>query len=372
MTTITGLDDQALVAVTKRLASEERQATAALLRALMEVDARRLYLADGCASMFTWCTQVLHLCEGGAYNRIEVARAARRFPVILAHLEDASLTLTAVRLLAPHLTPVNHVAVLASARHRSKREVEVLVAALQPRPDAPAVVRRLPRVGSAVPGCAAAVLSPAAAALDGTRPIDAMAPPRLLDATAAAREDSAPSTTRGTARIATTGPHVPHVSPPPHQAVVPLASDRYRLQVTLTRETHDRLRRAQALLRHAVPTGDTAAILDRALVLLVDHLERRRFAETSHPRVSRPGGSHTRHIPAAVRRAVWTRDAGRCAFTGHQGRCRETSRLEFHHVTPYATGGEATVANIALRCRAHNAHEARLVFGPMVTSADAP
>jgi HNH endonuclease len=64
-----------------------------------------------------------------------------------------------------------------------------------------------------------------------------------------------------------------------------------------------------------------------------------------------------------VRRAVWTRDAGRCAFIGTQGRCAETGCLEFHHVKPYADGGPATVDNIELRCRAHNAYEAELFFG---------
>ena len=83
------LDDRTLVDVTKRLACGERQAAVALVRALMEVDARRLYRSEGCASLFAWCTQVLHLCEGSAYNRIEVARAARRYPAILALIEDA-------------------------------------------------------------------------------------------------------------------------------------------------------------------------------------------------------------------------------------------------------------------------------------------
>lgn len=140
------LNDRALIEVTKRLAGEERSATAALLRALIEVDTRRLYLAEGCASMFVWCTQVLRLCEGGAYNRIEVARAARTYPIILEMVEEGAITLTAARLLAPHLTPANHVDVLAAARHRSKREIEAMLAALQPKPDAPTIVRRVPVV----------------------------------------------------------------------------------------------------------------------------------------------------------------------------------------------------------------------------------
>jgi hypothetical protein len=114
------LGDRPLLETAKRLATEERHATVALLRALSEIDSRRLYLGEGCASMFTYCTQVLHLSEGGAYNRIEACRAARRYPVIFELIESSALTLTAVRLLAPHLTDENHRAVLESARHRSQ------------------------------------------------------------------------------------------------------------------------------------------------------------------------------------------------------------------------------------------------------------
>ena len=133
----TSMEDRALLDAAKRLVIEEHLATAALLRALMEIDTRRLYLGEGCASMFSYCTQVLHLAEGAAYNRIEAARAARRYPLILELFEQGAITLTAVRLLAPHLTTENHVAVLASATHKSKRAIEELVCALKPRPDAP-------------------------------------------------------------------------------------------------------------------------------------------------------------------------------------------------------------------------------------------
>ena len=146
--------------------------------------------------------------------------------------------------------------------------------------------------------------------------------------------------------------------------MTPLAPERDKLQVTLGRETHEKLRRAQALARHTLPSGDVGAILDRALRLLIDHLERRRFARVASPRPS-PSDSAAagRHIRAAVRRAVWQRDDGRCTFVGRTGRCGETACLEFHHVAPYAAGGAATADNIQLRCRAHNQYEARLFFG---------
>jgi hypothetical protein len=328
------LGDRPLLEMAQRLAGEERHATVTLLRALTEIDRRRLYLGEGYSSMFTYCTQELHLSEGGAYNRIEACRAARRYPVIFDLLESSALTLTAVRLLAPHLTDENHRAVLESARQKSKRDVEALVAALAPKPDAPTVVRRLP----ATPAPTSQPASPSESILGTPATCDdsPSASGACVDAVAARRSEAGLS---------------------------PLAADRYRLQVTLTGGTHEKFRRAQALLRHAVPTGDAAEILDRALSLLVKHLERRRFAETSRPRASKPPASGSRRISAAVRRHVWQRDGGRCAFIGTRGRCRETTFLEFHHVAPYAVGGDATADNIALRCRAHNTHEARLYFG---------
>jgi hypothetical protein len=327
------LGDRPLLERAKQLAIEERHATVALLRALAEIDTRRLYLGEGCSSMFTYCTEVLHLSEGGAYNRIEACRAARRYPVIFDLLESSALTLTAVRLLAPHLTDENHRTVLESASLKSKREVEELVAALKPRPDAPTVVRRLPA---------------ASAHSSSPRPAsESMLEARHADDVAASAADASAGR--------------PIKTPPAR--VTPLAPDRYRLQVTLAGSTHEKFRRVQALLRHAVPCGDAAEILDRALSLLLEHLERQRFAQTSRPRGTTPPVQRSRHIPASIRRHVWQRDGGRCAFVGAEGRCRETAFLEFHHLEPYAVGGDTTWDNIQLRCRAHNTHEARLYFG---------
>jgi len=65
------LSNQEVVARVKRLAQQEREATAALIAHLAILDERQLYLAEGCASTFTYCVQVLHLSEYAAYSRIE-------------------------------------------------------------------------------------------------------------------------------------------------------------------------------------------------------------------------------------------------------------------------------------------------------------
>ena len=233
MTTFSELSNVELLEEAQRLALTERTATAALVRCLIEVEDRALHLAQGCASMFVYCTDILHLCEGAAYNRIQAARTARKFPVVLERLADGSLTLTAVRLLGPHLTDDNYQCVLASAVHAKKRELEELVASLAPKPDVATVIRRLPPPPAA---SAAAVTS-------------------VADPTWAQRCE----------------PAVPPSAPTPSPArsvIQPLAPERYKLQLTIAKDTHDTLRQLQDLLRHSIPDGDPSRIVDRALTLL--------------------------------------------------------------------------------------------------------
>src|SRR3954471_15396974 len=136
-------DDQ-LVQHVIAVATDERRATARLVAALAEFDARKLYLGQGCASLFAYCTDVLHLSEAATCNRTAAARAAGRFPLMLARLQDGALTLTAARLLAPVLTPENCDALLTAAVHQSTREIEKIVATVRPVPDVPTVIRKLP------------------------------------------------------------------------------------------------------------------------------------------------------------------------------------------------------------------------------------
>lgn len=342
MTTIdlfTHFSDAEIIDEVGRLARAERQATARLIAALAELDARRLYLAQGCSSLFVYCTRVLHLSEHAAYGRIEAARAARKFPILLEMLAAGDLTLTAVGLLAPHLTDDNCRDVLVRAKHRTKREVEEMVAALRPLPDAKPLVRKLPAPAPAKPSIEDRV------APGGDQPTVATSP--------ATTAEQPPVT-----RIPTPAQERP--------VVKPLAPERYKVQMTVSRETIDVLRHVQDLMRHVVPDGDPAVIFHRALKLLETDLEKRRFAAVAKPRASEGVDDESRYISAAVRRTVWTRDGGRCTFVGVHGRCTETGMLEFHHRQPFSTGGESTVENLELRCRAHNQYEADLFSGVLI------
>ena len=146
-----GLSDTQLVTQLLRCARDERHSTAQLVAHLAEFDTRRLHLGAGYSSLFAYCRSVLGLSEHATYNRIEAARAAKRFPVILARLADATLSLTSVRLLAPHLTDENHEQLLAAASRRTKQELEELLARRFPRPDVPSSVRKVPDRPSVAP-----------------------------------------------------------------------------------------------------------------------------------------------------------------------------------------------------------------------------
>jgi hypothetical protein len=336
------LSDGALIAEVARCARDERHATAQLVAHLAELDARRLYLGAGTSSLFAYCHDVLGLSADAAYNRVEAARASRSFPRLLELLVEGSLTVTSVRLLARHLTAENHRELIAAATRRSKREVEELIARRFPKPDTPSSVRKVPERIPSPPPVAETI---------GAQAGTIAAPALLLPVPET--ECSRP-------------PAVSAYRP----AVKPLAADRYEVRFTASAETRDRLKVAQDLLRHAIPSGDVAAIFDRALSELIEAHSRRKMAVVRRPTKARPVSAgtrpvveHSRHVAAEVKRVVWVRDGGRCAFVGASGHhCTERAWLEYHHVVPYAVGGEATVANIQLRCRAHNGHEADVFF----------
>ena len=316
------LSNEKVLSEMKRLVGCEQAVTADIITLLAELDSRKLFFTLGYSSLFTYCLDELHLSEDATYTRIEVARISRAFPLVLELVRDGSLSLTNARLLAPVLTPENFKELLQAARHQRKRSVELLIARLRPQPDVPSVIRKLPTPKS-----------PAALEFSGatTGTSDAISAPGPMAAAAPARRP----------------------------LVAPLTPERFKIQFTADAETHALLRRAQALARHRVPSGDVALILRLALKSLVADLERTKAGLVPKPRRCKPPRPGSRGIPRDVKRAVWQRDDAQCAFEGSRGRCPERDFLEFHHVRPFAHGGATSVDNLELRCRAHNVYEAQ-------------
>ena len=318
------ISDDDLLRRLSGLVQESRRVESELVAHIAEVDERRLYAREACSSMFAYCTEVLHLSEWEAYLRIAVARASRPHPVLLVMLEDGRLHLSGIAKIAPLLTEANRESVLARAVHKSKREIEELVAELSPRPDVPTMMRKLP-----VPR-----------AKTKQPPAPQLGPDQVTDLPTPARAKPT--------------------------LVEPLAPARYKVQFTASAELKDKIERLRALM----PDGDLAAIIDEAVTEKLQRLESKRYGKTRAPRrdlEETDTSPSSRYIPAAVRRAVSERDGNQCTFVDAQGRrCKERQALQFHHCDPYARGGDHSPENIQMMCPTHNQYLADCEYGTEV------
>jgi hypothetical protein len=340
------IPDDELLHRLAELMGQSRRVEADIVAHIAEVDERKLYAREALPSMFAYCTDVLHLSEAEAYLRILAARASREHPMLLTMLADGRLHLTAIAKLAPHLTRENRDGLLERATHRSKRQTEELIAEIAPRPDVPVMVRKLPERRT-LPTAGHLVVPNRGEGL-GRVPILELRPDGVAAPAMEAGQD-------------------PPASP---SVVQPLSPGRYKVQFTASAEFHHKLERLRALMGSRGPEGDLAAVIEQAVTEKLERLEASRFARTKAPRKgpakTEDAGTvpSSRHIPAAVRRAVRERDGDRCRYVDEHGRqCPEGDRLEFHHRHPFGLGGDHSVPNIRLMCRAHNAYLAECDYG---------
>jgi hypothetical protein len=250
-------------------------------------------------------------------------------------LGDGRLHLSRIARLAPHLTRENADAVLERAGGMSHRGIRELVTELEARPDVAPAVRKLPQ--RRAPGSESSLRLGASRVESG-------------------RVES------GSINFESS------VATPVRPALVePLALTRYQVRFTASVELREKLERLQALMRSSVPDGDLGRIIDVAMSEKLQRVEARRFGQTKAPRMDLAAAdTHplSRHIPAEVRRLVYERDGGRCAYRERHGlRCGKRHDLEFHHKHPFARGGDHSPANLTLMCRAHNTLLAEQDYG---------
>ena len=383
------LADEDLLAATRTLVRRSNALTAELLAHLAEIDVRKLYLEQAQPSLFAWCVAELGCSEDVACNWIAVARASRRWPALLETLRRGQVHLSGLRLLVPHLREDNIGAVLSEAAGQSKRSIQELVARLAPQPPVASSIRRVPapREPRSTVSPPASVLAGEAAADPSSRPSPAPTSPATEGRTAAPAPEAAgplpllaapaaapspPSAVTNETRdedgaSSGAGPAAIHPGPAAERrhAVQPLSVETFKVTFTASRALRDKLKAAQDLLRHQIPDGDLAEVVDRALDLLLAEVKKERFGigaqPRSTPRTTKPG---SRHIPAAIRRAVYERDEGRCTYVDARGqRCPETGFLELDHVEGFAMNTAHTEEGICLRCHAHNQHRADQMYG---------
>ena len=376
-----GIGNGELLAALSSLVRREHDLMSDLLAHLAELDERRLYLDLGFTSLFAYCTEALGFCKSSAGRRIAVARVCRKYPEAFAHVARGELQLSVLSLLGPHLNPENAAELFEACVRKSCEQVELLLAARFPRPDVREAIRRLPTRTE--------VRTP-----DGGRAVEAAPTP--------AGPGKCPQIAGETGErqhARETGP-ISRVIPA-QRRLEPLSVDRFAVRFTADAEFQELLEEVRALASHREPEGDLMSLMKRGLEAYRRELQKERFGvgtKSRRARSRRGGGANhsnttegadtkhsetetetaktaeharrtehatrSRHVPAAVAREVYLRDGGGCSFCSGDGRrCGARRFLELDHVTPWAVGGETTVDNLRLRCRAHNQHAARSYFG---------
>ena len=259
--------------------------------------------------MKAYCVQVLHLSEDAASKRVQVARKGWFLPVIFEAIADGRVHLSGMNLLVPFIDDENVHELIEAATHRTYRDIELMLAERFPQPE---------------PG-------------EDIAEANVNAAPHLRD----------------------------------RSGVKPIAPGRFVVQFTINDLDRERLEHALQLMSHRNPRGNLAFLNMTALELLIEQMEKDRFAEADEPRECEapsadrdPPSPATRHIPAHVKREVWKRDGGVCTWISPTGRrCGSRWMVEFDHVQAFALGGEATVDSVRMLCHAHNQLEAEATYG---------
>ncbi|MCX5789789.1 MAG: HNH endonuclease [Elusimicrobia bacterium] len=338
------------------LSARERSGLVRVLARLSEMDVRELAEEQGFSSLYLFCLRKLRYCEATAWRRTKAAEACRRFTFIFDLIEDGDISVTAVALLAQHLTRENCRRLISQAKGRSSRDVERLVASLSPQARPPA--ERVTFIAVAKDGAASsrpsAPAGPAGADVSMALPCPSREPaPRPVEVPAIDALQAALVFASGAAGA-------------------PDIELRSKRTFTCTEHVERMIGRARELLWHKHPEGRFEDILSEALEALLDRLERPKRA--SRPRLRRGGAARpgaparrSRAIPRWVKEEVRKRDGEQCSFIGPAGRCPERSGLEYDHIVPFADGGPSDdPKNIRRACRAHNQWRARKRFGARV------
>jgi len=365
------LSNQQLLDSLGQVLRRQRRSLAELVAHLAEVEERRLHLEAAHCSLFDYCVRQLHMSEDEACRRIELARLTRRFPALFPLLASGDITLSAALVLKPVLTSDNHAELLEAARRKSIRETREMVAARFPSPDVPSTIRKLPEPNTVRASAPAPHSTPVAPLFAAPTPATAPCTTPRTDPPAS----SAPTDPPGAVAP-------PSVAPPSAHRIEPIATERYKLQLTIDASLKRQLETARDLLRHANPSGDFASILSRALDLLVAELLRHRFGVGARRKANRdrkltpantpasaspPSNSPSSpatHIAHATRRAVLERDGLACTWVDASGnRCSSRAWLELDHRQPHGKGGGSDAENIRLLCRAHNQLAAEQAYG---------
>ena len=315
---------------TDHIVAQDRKLTLRLLANLHEIESHKFYLELGYGSMFDYCTGHLKFSEPAALRRIRTARCLAAYPQLHPMLENGDVSLTTVALISYHMKPENAVSLIEAIQNKSKREVERLIAALEPL--------------SIVPP-------------DRSRPI-------VVPVVTCAK-----STSSGDGKKLSSVDE----STPPAASIVEREVRQFKRMVhsefTAEEETMQKLDRVRSLASHRLSMGTS---LGQLIDFMAEYFlkredpiqrQKRREERASVTKAPAATSDNPRQIPAAVRDQVFVRD-GQCTYVGPDGkRCNSTHVLQVDHIRPVARRGAASIENLRLLCAEHNRLESERLMG---------
>ena len=378
------LSDNRLIRQLESLRGKERKVLAGVLRHLIEMEKRRLFLPRGYSSLFEFCTQHLKYSRSAAGRRIAAARTLAKFPSLEEYLLNGEINLYSLSLVSGILTGQNLKQVISGIRNRSTREVEALVAGFRPgrilKDRVRTVCVMVPETVNMNAGsapCAGSKRTAPGTGCAGSAP-----------GTVSAR--STPGA--GSEKFPNTAVKGPETDSLEHVRI----SRKFKLEFAVDPEFMKKFNRMKALLSSNYPEG--ISFEELFMLLMDEYIDRhspegrsarreKRLADRSRkknsnpatesnqvtqsnpvtqskPAADREGMNRTRSIPRKVRDEIFLRDGGRCTFEGTDGRrCNSSWNLQIDHIVPFARGGDNSPGNLRLLCGKHNRLEAERVFG---------
>lgn len=287
------MDDDQLLAETKKLAERERKIQVELLWHLLEIQRRKLFLRGGFSSLYDYVVKELGYGHGAAYRRIQAMRLLESVPAVAAKIEEGLINISTAaqvqnfikseRKGGSSVSYKERVEMVKAIENKSTREVEKHF--IQLKPDN--------------------VLPPEKVRFVTAEIIEMrlMVPDHLKD------------------KLDKLRLHFSHINPD----MTYLRLVEYLADKALAKMNQPKFRSAPAPQELA-------------------------------PRGLSDSARKSRHIPSVLRHAVWVRDGGKCSYrdpkTGRK--CQGSYQVQVDHIRAWSQGGESVLENLQLLCAQHN------------------